>query len=190
MTNRTHIITLVGGGAAGLALGLGLLAGPAWRERAAAHAERADLDVRMAGLTDQTAAVTRLAEELAERRDTLRTSLKEIPDSPDVAAIMRQLSLPADGATVLDQTFTAGTAGDAVVGTPGPEQVVPLTVDVRARFDSVFALMLAAESMDRLVRVASVRMAVDPEYADEEAPIVTASIGLEVVYAAVDPEEH
>ena len=37
---------------------------------------------------------------------------------PDVAGVIRRLSLPIDGLRVLDQTFTAGRAGAAASGAP------------------------------------------------------------------------
>ena len=46
---------------------------------------------------------------------------------------------------------------------------MPLTVDMQATFDSVFALIRNAESMDRLVRVASVRVMCKREFTAESA---------------------
>lgn len=108
MRYRTHIALLAAGGVTSSALGLGVFAWPAWQDRTQADAERADLEQRIAGLSDKTAEVTVLADELDRRRNALRSALKYIPETPDIATLIGTLSLPADGVTVLDQTFTAG----------------------------------------------------------------------------------
>jgi DNA-binding LacI/PurR family transcriptional regulator len=99
------------------------------------------------------------------------------------------LSLPIDARTVRDQTFTAGSPSAAAAGEDFPELAVPLTVDMEATFDSVFALIRIAEQMDRLVRVASVRMAADRTEDLEETPVLTATIGLEVIYEPPSEED-
>jgi len=93
---------------------------------------------------------------------------------------MRRLSMPVDGVYVYDQTFTAGDPREAVPGGDLSIMVQPLTVDMDARFDSIFALMGQAESMDRLMRISSVSIAIDRT--NKENTIATASIVLESVF--------
>jgi hypothetical protein len=106
-----------------------------------------------------------------------------------MASVIRKLSLPVDKVTVHDQTFTAGTATSAI---PGHSEVttmaMPLTVEMQATFDSVFAMVRAAESMSRLVRVSSVRVLCKREK-DEEPPVLTASVGLEAIFEPEVAEE-
>ena len=68
-----------------------------------------------------------------------------------------------------------------------PTRVQPLTVDMEARFDSIFALLRAAESMDRLLRVSSVKIACERRVAGVQ-PLAKASIVLEAVYEPTEED--
>ena len=83
---------------------------------------------------------------------------------------------------VEDQTCTAGDVREAVPGSEIPARVQPLTVEMVAKFDTIFALMLNAESMSRLLRIASITIITDqrPEY--EDLAVAKASIVLEAVF--------
>ena len=119
----------------------------------------------------------------------VREKFNVIPPAPNIAGLMRRLSLPVDGRTVLDQTFTAGSPIHAGGGESTNEEAMPLTVDIEATFDSVFALIRRAETMDRLVRVVSVRMVADRKHDDREEPLLTATVGLEAIFDATQAEE-
>ena len=96
---------------------------------------------------------------------------------------MRKLSFNVDDFSVRDQTLTAGAEGEAVQGVPTSEKALPLTVQMQANFDSIFALIRIAESMDRLVRVTSIH--VHSEEEDEMAAmrgLLNATIVLEAIY--------
>ena len=51
----------------------------------------------------------------------METELKAIPETPDIADLMRRLSMPVDGVYVYDQTFTGITTGTIakVIGPTG-----------------------------------------------------------------------
>jgi hypothetical protein len=58
---------------------------------------------------------------------------------------------------------------------------------MEASFDSVYALLQAAESMRRLVRIASIQMICDRETVEHsDLPFITASVGLEAIYEPSD----
>jgi hypothetical protein len=59
---------------------------------------------------------------------------------------------------------------------------MPVTADMTATFDSVLALVDTAESMNRLVRVASLRMMCKRDDQKSDVPLLKASVGLEVIY--------
>jgi hypothetical protein len=107
--------------------------------------------------------------------------LKLVPESADIAGLMRVLSLAVDGNNVRDQMFDAGDPKSAVPGSEISTQVTPLTINMDARFDAVFALLRTAESMDRLLRVASVQVACNrPD--DDDEPFTKATVVLEAVF--------
>lgn len=170
------LVILVGGG--------GLLVWPGYQEVRQTRARIADLHAKIEGLSGQAEEVARLAEELAAKQDRVRYELREIPTVPDIASLMRRLSFPIDGGQVLDQTFTAGSANDILPHDETSDaKGMPLTVDMRATFDSIFALIQAAESMDRLVRITSVQLVCDREAkTKDEHPVIAATVGLEAIY--------
>jgi len=61
---------------------------------------------------------------------------------------------------------------------------MPLAADMYATFESVMALIDKAESMSRLVRVASLRLLCKRDDQKTDVPLLNASIGLEAVYDA------
>lgn len=144
-----------------------------------------ELNARIARFGRQTDEKNVLESELGQAENRVNHELKTIPETPDVAALIRKFSQHVDRVRVLDQTFTAGTTGDALIGSKSTVQAMPLTVDMHATFDSVFALVQNAESIDRLVRVSSIRVACKR---DEKLPleadltIVKASILLESIF--------
>lgn len=188
MNDRRHIALTVGSFVAVLLLGGGLLVWPAHREARSLDAQARDLYSRMANLEDTTAEVGRLINELAQARRYASENLKVITEGPEVADLMRRLSLRVDGATVLDQTFTTGSPIEAIPGEKGP-QVMPITIDMQARFDSIFAVIRATEAMDRLVRISSIRLVCNRETkggtSNRDESILTASVSIEAIY---DPD--
>jgi Tfp pilus assembly protein PilO len=200
MTDKQHLLATCIVSFTVLTLGCALLVWPARRDARETRAEIAKLEKKIESLDEAHAAVDRLSAELEESRRYAAEQLKAIPRSPDVAQLMRRLSMPVDGRHVLDQTFTAGSAHPAVAGTGEDfaEQAMPLTVDMQASFDSIFALLRLSESMDRLVRIASVRLisgrvseqtAMRSDAPPRHDDLLTASVGLEVIYEPADVGE-
>ena len=164
-------------------VGLGglLLAWPAYREAAVLDRQTQELRAKGERYDLQAEEITRLSADLDEARRHVDTRLKLIPETPDIAGLMRVLSLAVDGSSVRDQMFDAGDPKDAVPGSDLSAQVTPLTVELEARFDAVFALLRAAESMDRLLRVASLRVVCDRRDDGDEG-FTKATVVLEAVY--------
>jgi hypothetical protein len=113
------------------------------------------------------------------------TGLKPIPESADIAGLMRVLSLAVDGSNIRDQMFDAGDPKEAASGSGLTALATPLTIDMEARFDAVFALLRTAESMDRLLRVSTVQL-VCKHLDEEEEPFAKATVVLEAVYNPPD----
>ena len=175
-----------------LVVGLGglLLVWPAYRSAN-------DLDRQSAVLRDkgenydlQARRIATLTTQLDEIRHRVDSGLKLIPDSSDLAGLMRTLSLPVDGVYVHDQTFTAGDVREAVPGGEISARVQPLTVEMVARFDTIFTLMREAESMARLLRIASVSIVTDNRPEFEDLAVAKASIILEAVFDPSSQEVH
>jgi hypothetical protein len=164
---------------------------PNYREAAEVKQRIVELERKIAGHGEQSIAIASLSSEVNNARRRMETELKVMPASPDVADLIRKLSLPVDGANVIDQTFTAGSPVDVNIGDAGSAKAMPLMVELAATFDSVFALLRSAESMDRLLRIASVKVVckrTDDKITD--IPVLQASLGIEAIYEPIVPEER
>lgn len=183
MSEQKHFVMTALGAVLLLIVGGVLLVWPSYREAAAMRQGTAELNQRVATLETRQAEVQQLDEELAEARRLIREELKVIPEAADIAELMRRLSLRVDGVAVQDQTFTAGAPFGALPDEKYRTQALPLTIDMMARFDSAFAVLRAAETLDRLIRISSVRISCDREKTvDQDQPFVTASIVMEAIY--------
>jgi Tfp pilus assembly protein PilO len=173
-----------------VALGGVLLAWPSYREAAEINRQAQALRRRGDNYGMQTEMIARLTAQLEEASRRVDTGHKDIPRSSDIAGLMRVLSLPVDGVNIREQAFNVGESKEAVAGMGLSTRVRPLTVDMEARFDAVFAMVRAAESMDRLLRVGSVNVVCQRTAADELQPFAKAVVVLEAVYdpAAGDEE--
>jgi Tfp pilus assembly protein PilO len=171
-----------------------LLIWPNYRRASAVWHQVEELNSRIDRFGSQAEEQQRLAAQLKSIEGRVLNELKVIPSSADLATLIRKLSQVVDRVRVLDQTFTAGTPGAAIIGSPSSMQAMPLTVDMQATFDSVFALLQNAESIDRLVRVNSVRVICkrDEKNAEtmNESPIVKATVGLEAIFDAPTGETN
>ncbi|MHC4414852.1 MAG: type 4a pilus biogenesis protein PilO [Planctomycetota bacterium] len=181
MSSRQHLgigvlLLLVVVGAGGM-----LFIWPAYREAAAVNEHAAELRRKGEDYDSRAQVIHRLTADLQEASRRVETEFKHIPESPGVAGLMRVLSLPVDGQNIHDQTFTAGEAKEAAPGSDISAMAMPLTVDMVARFDSIFALIRAAESMHRLLRIASVNVGCNRQE-DEAEPFARASVVIEAVY--------
>jgi len=158
-----------------------LLVWPAYRDTAWMNTRVTDLRSRSQNVEAQTQVIAKLTGELDEISARVDAELKRIPSTPDIAGLMRVLSLPVDKKTVFDQALAAGEPREAVPGANFAEFVQPVKVEMSARFDAIFALLKAAESMKRLLRIQSVRIEADRRSAEEQ-PIAKATIVIEAVY--------
>ena len=79
---------------------------------------------------------------------------------------------------------------EAVPGGEISARVQPLTVEMVARFDTIFTLMREAESMARLLRIASVSIVTDNRPEFEDLAVAKASIILEAVFDPSSQEVH
>lgn len=211
----------------GVGLTVGLFIWPNYRAAEACEREVADLYVKIETLEEQARMLDQLQDDLAQHNARIENDLKQMPESADLASLMRKLSQDVDRVTVLDQTFTAGSATEllaaksegsaaasgatsATNGTVGDATVMamPLTVDMESTFDAVLALIRNAETLNRLVRIANVRLtckrdeamtnrsgaAESPERAGvDTAPVLKASVMMEAIYqpeASVRPSEN
>lgn len=186
MWNSKHILLTVVVPVALLGGGIAVEIWPTYRHAQELRGEVTSLERKVEGLEGATDEVERLASQVASVQQQINGDLKIIPDQADIASIIRRLSLPVDGNTVVDQTFTTGASNPAVPNeADSTVEMTPLTVDMQANFDSVFALVRAVESMDRLIRVSSVRIECDREKDQRDYdgnPLVKATVGLEAIY--------
>ncbi len=161
---------------------------PVYREAGAVNERVAELRRKSQGARGRAQEIDRLTTALEAASSRVESEFKVIPVSPNVAGLMRSLSLPVDNITIRDQTFTAGQPKDAAAGADVAVKALPLTVDMVARFDAVFALIRAAEAQEHLVRVSSVNIASTRDD-DQQVPLVTASVRLEAVFEPLRAQE-
>jgi Tfp pilus assembly protein PilO len=188
MTERQQLILVAVGMAGLLTAGAGLLIWPAYRENHEIHA-RIDMLTRKAGELDtRHAEAAKLEQQLDALRAHVHSELKIIPDAPDIAGLIRKLSLPVDGLSVHDQEFVAGQSSSALLAPDEAIQATPLTIELTATFETIFALLRSVESMDRLVRIASVHMGLERSKDGAlDAGNLAASVGLEAIFVQEDP---
>ncbi len=169
-----------------IGVGGALLAWPSYREASRVNAQAEVLRDKGDSYAVQTGAISHLTAEFSRATHRVKTELKAVPDVPDIAGLMKMLSLPVDGINVRDQTFTAGQSKEAVSGSKVTAMVAPLTVEMEARFDSIFAMIRLAESMQRLLRVRSVNVICERQE-EFDARFARATIVLEAVYEPTAP---
>lgn len=156
---------------------------PGYQEAAAIHRDVALLNAKMNGLDDANQTVRNLDDQLAAMRLAVARRCKSIPASPQIESLIGRLSLPVDGVTMIDQTFDAGSPDEVSLGGSGGLRAMPLKVELSATFESIFALVRAAETMENLVRVSSIKVVCKrDEKAADSMPVLNASLGLEAIY--------
>jgi hypothetical protein len=187
-SNRRIDIILIAVAAAVTITGIGL-AWPGMREAWVCRRGLEDIESKMADRPDRTDEVERLAELIEAINIKMDREFRTVPETPDVAGVVRALSVPVDGVTVRDQTFATHAPVDAAPNPNMNARATPITVDMTATFDAIYSLLRTTESMDRLVRVSSLRLGRDAKVANElhvGPPILTASIGLEAIFESDD----
>jgi Tfp pilus assembly protein PilO len=183
MSSSRHLLMAVAAFVIIVVTGGALLVWPNMRETRRINDRIGELEKKIHDLTGPTQRVERLAEQVGAARRRIESDFKEIPTSPDMAGLIRKLSLPVDGLNVRDQTFTAGNATNAMLGEEYTSQAMPLSVDMKGSFQSIFELLQAAESMDRLVRITSVRVSTNREQQqDPDEPVLSATMSLDAIF--------
>ncbi len=164
------------------AVGAALLVWPNYQKAREIDEEIARLHEEIKVVSIRNQALARLARKVNRATELRDAECKRIPPSPEIAQLVEFLSREIDGRGVRDQRSTAGDPVSAVIGEQVGVLATPLTVDMEATFDSVFRLIRAAETTDRLIRVGRVRIYRDRDEKTDGSPFVQASVGLELVY--------
>ena len=151
-----------------------------------ASSESDVLEARIEQLHRRKAEVEQMYLDFKAMEEQVQRECKHVPSAPDMAQIVKALSLEVDGRHVLDQGFTTGSIS-TLSQQEDTFEVQPLAVTLHADFESIFSILQNAESMNRLVQVSSVRMSRREADADETAPVLEAAIGLHALY---DTEEE
>jgi Tfp pilus assembly protein PilO len=189
MNSARRTWLLWGGTIAGLLLAAAVAVYPGYRVAHQAQGRMESLREMVQSLPGRITEVDRLSHELEEIRATIRTELRQVPADPDIASLFQALSLPVDGVAVRDRTFAAGAPVEALPAERSPTLVVPVTVEMEASFDSIFALLRAAETATQLVRVTSVKVTNPLSKEGEGTGFLSAAIGLDAVYEAAPRQE-
>lgn len=94
------------------------------------------------------------------RRDMLvREGFHRMPEgSPDLAEVIRRLSLPIDRVRVLDQTFTAGRSGSAASGAPDGWMATPIRVELLGDWSAIRELLEVVDGLEVPVRTTALRV--------------------------------
>lgn len=146
-----------------------------------ASSEAEVLEARIEQLQRRQAEVEQMYSDFKAMEARVKDECKQVPSTPDMAQIVKALSMEVDGRRVLDQSFTAGPISSQSTQENAFE-IQPLAVTLHADFDSIFSVMQQVDSMKRLVQVSSVRMSRREADADETAPVLEAAIGLHAYY--------
>ena len=155
---------------------------PNYQESSTSNAEAQSLEESVLQLERRQAEVEELRNEIFELEAYVNNECKFVPDSPDMSSIIKSLSLDIDGFKVVDQSFTAGVA---------PKQqghnsfmMQPLAVTMQSDFDSIFNIIQNVETMNRFVKISSLRVTRSEREASIEAPTLDAAIGIHAMYDA------
>jgi Tfp pilus assembly protein PilO len=164
---------------------------PGYQDAASIRRELGVLKAKMNSLKDAGVQVKKLEEQVRQVRLEVARKYKSIPQTPDTEDLYRKLSLAVDGVSVMDQSFNTGSAEDVSLGAASELRAMPVKVEMSATFESIFALIRAAESMDKLVRVSSVKVICKrDEKTSDSLPMLNASVGLEAIYDPPPGEEE
>ncbi len=188
MTDRKHIFGAVAALICVAILGTLTLAWPSYRQGMAIGQEIEELREKTQMLDASAAEVELLEMRLHEVQRQVNEDLKVIADSPDLADLVRRLSLTVDHETVIDQTFTAGSpyalSLPAIDDGGSKPMAMPVTIELAGTFESLYAILTAAEDMDRLIRIGTLRITCERSVTNDgrPLPVLNASVGLEAVF--------
>ncbi len=159
---------------------------PNYQSSEQASIETTNLERRIQKLELRQAEVEKMRVDYRDIKRQVNGECKLVPSTPDMSKIVQALSLEVDGQKVLDQSFTAGNT--SMKPSTDGFSVQPLAVTLHADFESIFSVINNVETMNRLVRVSSIRMIRNESDADASAPALEAAIGLHAMYDTVEVE--
>lgn len=183
MSDSRHIMVAIGLFLAVLVLGGMTLVLPNAREVRDIRDRMANLQIRSEGVEQTAVMVEQLSRMMTDATRMIDSELKQIPEEPGIASMIRRLSLAIDGVTVLDQTFNVGTTAEPLPTTHPTIRAVPVTMEMKSTFESIDAVLRSIETMDRLVRLRSIRIrTVEDRVNHHGEPIIETALVVESVY--------
>lgn len=133
--------------------------------------------------TDQADEIAQKNIELENLVQSQQAQISDLPTVPDIPSLVEKLTLAVDQEIVWDQQFTLSQSREAVIDSGLGLSYVPITVDMVSSFSAVIALIHAAESQDRPLRVASINMT-RFSMSDTDDPIrLKARVVLDLLYS-------
>lgn len=102
---------------------------------------------------------------------------------PDLAGVIRRLSLPIDGIRVMDQTFTARRSASAGIGAPAWWKSRPVQVEIVADWSSIRGFLELVDDLPNPVRTTTFRL----ERLDSEAGMARLQLELDALHLSGSP---
>ena len=153
----------------------------------AQQAETAALRARVAESPVPSERLTPFRTELDRRSKMLRDECPDplIATKPDLAGVIRRLSLPIDGQRVIDQTFTAERSGPVDLDSEIKWSATPIRIELVATWSAIAEVLDLIETMQIPSRVTEFRRERDSDPAIEMA---SAFIELDVLHRRIASE--
>lgn len=143
--------------------------------------EYAELLQRVDGWPGEDAVLAPLREELVRRQTMVSEEQCPVPTQPDLAGLIRRLSLEIDGVRVIDQTFVAGRRGPAATAAPDSWRSVPLTMELVSEFQALNELLMRIEGSPEPIRIT--RLSIERiDGPDRDRSVARATLVLDAVY--------
>lgn len=162
-------------------LGARFLVHPLHGRADAVDAAHERLVERIADWPGQDVVLDPIRSELDHRRTIVALEQHPIPASPDLAGLIRRLSLEIDGTRVLDQTFVAGRRGAASTAAPESWRSIPLTMELVSDFSTLQGVLGRIEESPEPVRIT--RLAINRSKDPTGTPgIARTTLVLDVVF--------
>ena len=145
------------------------------------EAETTSLLIRVAASPMPAERLVPFREELERRIEMLRRECPMGVDQgpPDLAGIIRTLSLPIDGSNVIDQTFTAERSGPTGFDVDLPWEVTPIRIELTASWSAIANVLELIEGMAAPNRMTEFKLDRDLE---PDVEIARVSIEIEVLH--------
>lgn len=161
---------------------------PLHAKAASQQAETTALLARVAQSPVPSERLTPFRAELERRSKMLSDECPKplIAAKPDVAGVIRRLSLPIDGNRVVDQTFTAERSGPADLDSEIQWSATPIRIELVAKWSAIAEVLDLIETMNIPSRVTEFRLERDSEPTIE---IARAFIELDVLHRRLGSEE-